>query len=166
MYRSYPVDDARDLRQQIYEHPLVSRNDAPLRKYILYRINGHPTASWRKQLLTQPPASSVRVIRDNYGNKIDHTVVAGDGIGVRLGEVAEVLKLEKMVFLTFEGREWWRGYEWTKGASKDFLDMVTPGIGEGSWFEVEDGDNSLETIAEIPKEDHEDVALGLAIKMS
>ncbi|KAK4500086.1 hypothetical protein PRZ48_008272 [Zasmidium cellare] len=131
--RFYPLTQERDLRQQIFEHPFISRNDAPTKKYSIPLYIGRRNASWRKQFLTQPPMASIKVLSDHHAEKVDLVVYARDGIGVRLGDVADALGLRGMVFLHYEGREWWRPWAYTTVRAGEFLEYFERGVGDGAW---------------------------------
>ncbi|KAF2169080.1 hypothetical protein M409DRAFT_21091 [Zasmidium cellare ATCC 36951] len=139
--RFYPLTEERDLRQQIFEHPLISRTDAPSKKYskYLYCMGVDYEPSWKKQFLTQPPLASIKILVDDHCEKLDLVVNASDGAGVRFGDVARALRLRGMVFLTYEGREWWRLWRWTEGRAVELLECIEGGVGEGPWSVESDG---------------------------
>lgn len=134
--RFYTVTEKHDLRQFIFEHPLVSRHDAHHRKYSINSIGGQCKASWRRQLLTQPPVASVKILGDKHAKKRDQIVYASDGVGVRLWDVAKAMKLQNMEYLAYEGKEWGKPCEWTKGQTGSILQRTKRSVGDGPWGPV------------------------------
>lgn len=157
--RFYTVDEKRDVRQQIYAHPLVSWRDSAYMRYSDPIIGGQDKASWRRQLVTQPPVANMRVVYNARGEEMNILIRASDESGVRLEDVvgtmkkknaedmkkdsvlgmmkeeSVTLKTDSMVFLGYEGMQWWRPCEWTRSSCVNILESVNEGPGEGPWTE-------------------------------
>ncbi|CZT18393.1 uncharacterized protein RCC_04237 [Ramularia collo-cygni] len=110
--RKLIADVPEEASNPIYEHPIVTNKCSKIRKYNPFparQAMDHPQASWRRQLITQPPLAELNWWYFEGDVRITKTVRASSSIGVTLGDFANGISLRSRYY---HERWSWQRADW------------------------------------------------------
>lgn len=114
--RELTAETLADQSGPVYEHPIITAKCSKIRNYGApwyhmpnAEIMGRPEASWRRQLMTQPPLAELRWRKTEDETKVNGTVRASSPKGLTLGDCA----MESSIRLSSWHERWsWQGIDW------------------------------------------------------
>lgn len=123
----------------VYEHPLITFKCSKIRKYSNTwltmpdaEIMGHPDASWRRQLLTQPPLAELKRWSYHDGVGVPNVIRASPHIGLTMGDCAEEYSLR---FPSIHERWSWQKVDWDHASAVSKIEPARfATCTEGDWI--------------------------------